>query len=86
MIKADGFTFREPIQLDLTRGEAFPGIFYLLSKIFMKVKPWIKSPSKSWTIIISYNHQQITITALNLLGSTGWASPGLGVVKTRPAK
>ena len=80
MIKADGFTFREPIQLDLTRGEAFPGIFNLLSKIFMEVKffslyillliyhrlyckPWSKSPSKSWTIIISsYNHQQITIT------------------------
>ena len=38
MIKADGFTFREPIQLDLTRGEAFPGIFYLLSKLFMELK------------------------------------------------
>ena len=83
-------TFREPVQLDLTRGEALPGIVIVTHNIdnqidchiitlrgqgFHQIAKKNSTENTAWQFLSSH------------LGATGSGiSPGLGVVNTRPAR
>ena len=83
-------TFREPVQLDLTRGEALPGIVIVTHNIDNQIDCHIITlRGQGFHQIAKKNSTETTAWQFlsSHLGATGSGiSPGLGVVNTRPAR